>query len=100
MLSKYYRTPVIGTSANISELRNSYSVDGLIEYFGEVFGQGVKVDIVLDGGRLPFRRPSTVIELVSDRVDIIREGEINSMALEKEINELMENARKKINKKL
>ena len=70
-LSKFHRTPVIGTSANISELKNTYSVEELIEYFRSVFGYEIKPDIVLDTGKLPTRRPSTVIELVEDRKSVV-----------------------------
>lgn len=98
-LSKLHRNPIIGTSANISELKNTYSVEELMEYFKGVFGHKVLLDIVLDAGKLPFRRPSTVIELTNHDVNIIREGEISSLVLKKEIKELKENFNKKIYKK-
>ncbi len=99
-LSKFHRTPVIGTSANISELKNTYSVEELMEYFRSVFGCEIEPDIVLDAGKLPVRRPSTVIELVNDKVRIIREGEIKTSILDKEIIKLVNNYKKKSSKKL
>lgn len=90
-LSKFHRTPVIGTSANISELKNTYSVKELMEYFRGIFGDDIEPDIVLDAGKLPDRRPSTVIEIVDNSVKLIREGEIKSDILDKEINKLVEN---------
>jgi len=98
-LSKFHRTPVIGTSANVSELKNTYSVKELMEYFRSIFGYEVKPDIVLDAGKLPARRPSTVIELVNDKIKIIREGEIKTSFLEKEAGKLFKNYKKKSSKK-
>lgn len=84
-LSKFHRTPVIGTSANISELKNTYSVKELMNYFRGIFGDDIEPDIVLDAGKLPDRRPSTVIEVVNNKIKLIREGEIKSDVLNKEI---------------
>ena len=94
-LSRFHRRPVIGTSANISELRNTYSVDGLMEYFKKVFLHDVEPDIILDAGKLPTRRPSTVIELIDGRVNIVREGEIGPAVLSKGIYELKKQIKRK-----
>jgi len=99
-LSKFHRTPVIGTSANVSELKNTYSVEELMEYFKSIFGYEIKPDIVLDAGKLPVRRPSTVIEINNNKIKVIREGEIQTSFLEKEIIKLSNNFKKKSNKKL
>jgi len=90
-LSKFHRSPVIGTSANISELKNTYSVEELMEYFRNIFKSEVMPDIVLDAGKLPERRPSTVVEIIENKIKIIREGEIKSSLLEKKINKLIRN---------
>ncbi len=94
MLSKFHRSPVVGTSANISELHNTYSVEALMKFFGEIFGHGFEPEIVLDAGKLPERRPSTVLQLVDHDIKIIREGEIDAAVLYNEINELAENLKK------
>lgn len=94
-LSKFHRTPVIGTSANISELKNTYSIEELMKFFRGIFGNEIKPDIVLDAGKLPERRPSTVIEIVDNKVRLIREGEIKSDLLDKEIAKLIKNYLKK-----
>lgn len=88
-LSKFHRTPVIGTSANISELKNTYSIRELMEYFKQIFGSETAPDIVLDAGKLPERRPSTVIEIIDKKVNVIREGEIDAAILEKKIARLL-----------
>lgn len=89
-LSKFHRTPVIGTSANISELKNTYSVEEVLEYFKSIFGCDISPDIILDAGKLPKRRPSTVVEIVGKNIKVIREGEIERKFLETEIKKLAE----------
>jgi len=98
-LSKFHRSPIIGTSANVSELKNTYSVEELMGYFNKVFGQEIMPEIVLDAGELPSRRPSTVIKLLDKGVDIIREGEIDSSILHKEIMKLVKDFKNKVNRK-
>ncbi len=98
-LSKFHRTPVIGTSANISELKNTYSVKELMEYFRNIFGYEIKPDVVLDAGKLPERRPSTVIEIIDNKIKVIREGEIKTSFLEKEMMELVNDFNEKKDKK-
>lgn len=88
-LSKFHRTPVIGTSANISELKNTYSVKELMKYFRGIFGTDIKPDVVLDAGKLPERRPSTVIEIIDNKIKLIREGEIESDELTRKIKKLI-----------
>ena len=90
MLSKFNRTPVIGTSANLSGLGNTYSIKELMDYFSGVFDRGVRPDIILDAGELPERKPSTVIEISDKEIKIIREGDIERALLEKEIKKLTE----------
>ncbi len=89
-LSKFHRAPVIGTSCNISELKDTYSIEELMDYFREIFGSEVAPDIVLDAGKLPKRKTSTVLEIVNEKIKILREGDIERNLLEKEIKILAE----------
>ena len=88
-LSKFHRTPVIGTSCNISELKDTYSVEELMDYFREIFGSEIAPDIVLDAGKLPKRKTSTVIEIIEKKVKIIREGDIDRNLLKTEIKRIV-----------
>ena len=94
-LSKFHRTPVIGTSANISELKNTYSMEELLEYFRGIFGHAIEPDIILDAGKLPKRRPSTVVEIINNEVKVIREGEINESMLTLEIKKIIKDFKNK-----
>ncbi len=66
-LVKTLGNPVISTSANLSGLEPIGNPDELEEEMGS------RVDLILDCGTLS-RLPSTVISLVDDQVEIIREG--------------------------
>lgn len=93
-LSKFHRTPVIGTSCNTSELKDTYSVEELMDYFREIFGSEVAPDIVLDAGKLPKRKTSTVLEIIGRKTRIIREGDIDRNLLKTEIKRIVEELRK------
>lgn len=60
--------PITATSANVSGQPDPYTAEEAIAYLGET------VDVVLDSGRLPYRRPSTIVDLTSDPARVLREG--------------------------
>lgn len=68
--------PLTATSANPSGKEPARTVDEAKNYFS---GQ---VEIVIDGGTLTSRTGSTVVEIVGDRLKIIRAGEISRAQLE------------------
>jgi len=61
--------PIVGTSANFSGMENSYSVKSLIK---QIKNTQIYPDLIIDGGRLPFRKPSTIVEIKGGRVNILR----------------------------
>ena len=69
--------PLTATSANPSGKEPARSVEEATSYFSG------RVDIFLDGGRLEGKKGSTVVEVVQDKLKIIREGEISSQELER-----------------
>ncbi|MFW6131397.1 MAG: L-threonylcarbamoyladenylate synthase [Candidatus Aminicenantaceae bacterium] len=71
--------PLTATSANISgkvEISNPYEV---VKDF-----QG-KVSLIVDGGETQGRIPSTVVDLTSGRPEILREGAVPFLEIEKQI---------------
>jgi len=82
-LFKYLDTPIIGTSANISKLPDTHSVEKVTEYFKHTFGSPIQPDLILDAGELPKRKTSAIIELNNQNIKVIREGEIPKKLLEK-----------------
>lgn len=66
--------PVTATSANLSGRSPHYSADSLLREIGEE-KKGL-VDLVVDAGKLPRNKPSTIIDLTKPKVAILRRGEI------------------------
>lgn len=63
---------LVGTSANLSGERSPLTANQAYDQIGD------KVDIVLDGGATEFGRESTVIKLINGKIEVLREGAINS----------------------
>jgi len=63
------KNPVIGTSANVSGLPVVYSISELMDQLDSV---NRYPDLILDAGRLPVRKPSTIIEIKENKVKILR----------------------------
>jgi L-threonylcarbamoyladenylate synthase len=64
-------TPITATSANISGQPPADNPDKVIEYFGEA------LDLLVDGGKTPGGKPSTIIDVADEQVRIVREGAIS-----------------------
>jgi len=69
--------PLTATSANPSGKEPARTIAEAMAYFS------ARLEIFIDGGRLPGRRGSTVVEIAQDQWRILREGEIGSEALER-----------------
>jgi L-threonylcarbamoyladenylate synthase len=63
--------PVVGTSANLSGKPSPLTA-------GEVYSQlGNKVDFIIDGGRCPGGKESTVVDVTGETPVVLREGAIS-----------------------
>ncbi len=71
--------PLTATSANLSGGKNPATALEAAEQVGD------KVDLVLDAGKCKYSKPSTVVDLSSGEVEIVREGVVT----EKEIMKLL-----------
>lgn len=60
--------PITATSANISTQPPADTPQMVLEYFGD------KVDLIIDAGRTPGGRPSTIVDATVDPVKVLREG--------------------------
>ncbi|HHL39351.1 MAG TPA: threonylcarbamoyl-AMP synthase [Deltaproteobacteria bacterium] len=63
-------SPITATSANPSGRPAPVTAAQVVEYFGD------GLDVVIDGGGLPGRLGSTIVDVTSGRLEIVREGEI------------------------
>ncbi|MDO8633213.1 MAG: L-threonylcarbamoyladenylate synthase [bacterium] len=68
-LLKIFPRPVTGTSANIAGKEPARSIEEVVSQFEKRKHQP---DIVIDEGKLPFSKPSKVIDLTSDKKKILR----------------------------
>jgi len=69
--------PIVGTSANLSGKPSALTAD-------EVYSQlGDKIDLVIDGGRCPGGRESTVVDVTGEAPVVLREGAISREELER-----------------
>lgn len=76
-LIKGLGVPIIGTSANLSGRASLVTAKEVIDQFGET------LDFVIDGGRCPGGKESTIIDLTQDPPRILREGAIPREKIEK-----------------
>ncbi|QJA06135.1 threonylcarbamoyl-AMP synthase [Thermosulfurimonas marina] len=75
-LPRLFRGPVTGTSANLSEEPPARTAEEVAHYFPEI-------DLILDGGPCPGEKPSTLVSVVSERVELLRPGAVPWEKIEK-----------------
>jgi len=68
--------PIVGTSANLSGKPSALTADKVYSQFGD------KIDLVIDGGRCPGGRESTIVDVTGETPVILREGAISRKELE------------------
>ncbi|MGH2437704.1 MAG: L-threonylcarbamoyladenylate synthase [bacterium] len=68
--------PIVGTSAN------THGMPSPVTAQQAVFDLGDRVDLVLDGGRVPGGRESTVVDVTTDPPRVLREGAIAAREIE------------------
>ena len=68
---KVFGGPITTTSANLAGKAPLYEVD--LGQLGEDVDQ---IDLVVDGGLLSQNRPSTVVRVEGDHVDVLRQGDV------------------------
>ncbi len=76
-LIRKFGKPMTATSANISGKYDLYKIKDVVKIFDG------KVDLIIDGGDLPKRKPSTVFDVIGKR--ILRKGPVS----EKQIKEVL-----------
>jgi len=73
-LVKKIGRPVTATSANMSGKSPHYQIDSLLREIPQ--SKKNLIDLVIDGGKLPHNKPSTVIDLTTSTVKTLRYGDI------------------------
>jgi L-threonylcarbamoyladenylate synthase len=65
--------PLTATSANLSGQRECYSVAQVVRQLAR---QKIKPDLILNGGKLPQAKVSTIVRMINNKPQIFREGGI------------------------
>lgn len=73
-LAKHLKRPITATSANLSGKPVSYSSADILKQFKN---QKYKPDIIINAGKLPFSKPSTVVLIKNRQIKILRDGPIS-----------------------
>lgn len=74
-LVKQYGKPLTATSANVSGQSPYYSIEDFLKAISQK--KLALIDGIVDGGKLPYRKPSTVVDLTTSKLKILRDGEQN-----------------------
>ncbi len=69
--------PIVGTSANLSGKPSALTADEVYSQFGD------KIDLVIDGGRCPGGRESTIVDVTGETPVVLREGAISREELKR-----------------
>jgi L-threonylcarbamoyladenylate synthase len=73
LVSKFGK-PITATSANISGAAPHYSIESLFKHLSA--RKKKLIDLVIDVGKLPRNRPSTIVDLTVPKLKILRQGDI------------------------
>jgi len=68
-LLKKFKSPLIGTSANLSNQPVNYSIKDLLSQLAK---KRTLPDLILDAGKLPLREPSSVVKFEKGKVIFLR----------------------------
>ncbi len=74
-LVRAFGKPVTATSANLASQPPHYSIESFEKQIG-VHRLGL-IDLVVDGGKLPYRKPSTVVDFTTGDIQVLRRGDID-----------------------
>jgi len=73
-LTKRFGFPIVSTSANLSGQSPCRSARSMQQVFA---AQGLTPDLIVDGGRLPARKPSTIVRVTaSGELEVLRQGAV------------------------
>ncbi len=75
LLVKKFGKPITATSANLSGKSPQHSVGTLLKQLSDKKKQ--LIDLIIDGGKLPKNKPSTIVDLTTSTIRVIRKGDVN-----------------------
>ena len=76
-LARGLGSPIVGTSANLSGKPSALMAEEVYAQFGD------KIDLVIDGGRCPGGKESTIVDVTGETPVVLREGAISREELKR-----------------
>jgi L-threonylcarbamoyladenylate synthase len=73
-INKRFSRPITATSANLSGQPPHYQISFLLKKLSQE--KQLLINLVVDAGKLPRNKPSTIIDLTSPKIKVIRRGDI------------------------
>lgn len=92
VLVKKFGKPITATSANLSGSSPHYQIDTLLKEIPK--SKQSLIDLVIDAGKLPHNKPSTVIDLTTSTVKTLRQGDIMRSSIQSFISTSAEQTKK------
>jgi len=84
ILLEHLARPLIGTSANISGQPPALTADQVRQQLGE------KIDLIIDGGKCPGGKESTVLDITREPPVVLRQGIVTSLEIDRAYEEYLE----------
>jgi len=73
LVEKFGR-PITATSANMSGKGPHYTIESFLKTLSDK--KKSQIDLIVDVGKLPYNKPSTVVDLTRSRISILRRGDL------------------------
>ncbi len=73
-LVKIFGAPIATTSANLHGQPNTYSAQHIIDQYAS---EELQPDLLLDSGVIPEFPASTVVEVIGERINVLRQGDVH-----------------------
>lgn len=84
--------PLTATSANVSGKSSCYLPDAFLNQLSSKKGE--LVDLIVDAGSLPHNKPSTVVDLTTSDIKILRQGDVDIKSAQSFVSESEDETKK------
>lgn len=96
-LAKVLRRPITATSANQSGQADCYDIGPILKQFSKARH---KPDIIINAGRLPKKKPSTVVKISGGSLGILRLGPVSRAQIKRALNVKFKTKNAKLQRKI
>lgn len=72
-LPRGLKKPITSTSANVAGMPDCYSVNVILKQYSR---KKIKPDLIINAGKLPKQKPSTIVKVENQKIILIRKGPV------------------------